>query len=205
MTQTPPQPNQPDPHAQDPHAQEEYQVRFDWGPAGMRSITPGADVIVIVDVLSDDEAAWPEPLLAAVPLGRRAVLSAGLTNRRAVARWIRARQAEVPGRFTVAIVAAGEPAGTEADAGVRFRVGDHLAAGALVDALADTGIDFHSPEAAVAAASFTALGSGLRQLVRASAAGRALIARGGLERVEQATRLDSSELVPVLAESTDGS
>lgn len=185
-------------------------MRFGWGLNGLRQVAPGADVVVLVDVLPDESLSAIESrsaieaLIASVPAGTRTVLSAGLTDRTAVARWIRARQAQKPGRFTVAIVAVGEPiAGQAAFAGVRFAVEDHFAAGALVDALAETGIDYHSPEAAAACASFTALRRGLRQLVRASAGGRALIARGRSGEVERATRLDDSELVTVLAESDD--
>ncbi len=156
-------------------------MRFDWGLDGLRSIAPGADVVVIVDVLPGSTPG-ADRLVARVPKETQAVLGAGLTNRRAVAGWIRARQAETQGRFTVSIVAVGE----------------------LVDALADTGIDYHSPEAAAACASFTALRGGLRQLIRASGAGRALIAQGGVEILEQATRLDESQDVPILAEWADG-
>ncbi len=178
-------------------------MRFDWGLDGLHSIAPGADVVVIVDVLPGSTPG-ADRLVARVPKETQAVLGAGLTNRRAVAGWIRARQAETQGRFTVSIVAVGEPVAAGPDAaGVRFSVEDHFAAGALVDALADTGIDYHSPEAAAACASFTALRGGLRQLIRASGAGRALIAQGGVDLLEQATRLDESQDVPILAEWDD--
>ena len=34
------------------HGQADYQVRFDWGPTGAGAIAEGADVAVVVDVLS---------------------------------------------------------------------------------------------------------------------------------------------------------
>jgi 2-phosphosulfolactate phosphatase len=36
----------------DPHGQQQYQVRFDWGSEGADAVSAGADVIVVVDILS---------------------------------------------------------------------------------------------------------------------------------------------------------
>lgn len=124
------------------------------------------------------------------------VVLAGLRNRLAVARWIRAEQARTTGRFTIAIVAAGE---LRDDSSLRFTVEDQLAAGALVDALAELAIDYHSPEAAAACAGFTGLRRAVRQLIKASASGRELIEHGLAQDVELASQVDVSKIVPVFS------
>jgi 2-phosphosulfolactate phosphatase len=113
-----------------PAAQSTYQVRFDWGLDGVARIAPGADVLVVIDVLG---AAWrvaehgPDAadrtaatnhsvapplappiakLLAAVP-AQTSVLSAGFTTAHAAARWIVERQHALGRRTMIALVAAG--------------------------------------------------------------------------------------------------
>ena len=61
---------------------------------------------------------------------------------------------------------------TRADGGERFAVEDLLAAGAVIDALAEVGIDHNSPEAAAAAAAYTGLRRATRHLLSASASAR---------------------------------
>jgi phosphosulfolactate phosphohydrolase-like enzyme len=70
-------------------------------------------------------------------------------------------------RCVVAVVAAGPT----------FAVEDLLAAGEVIDALAASGIDHSSPEAAAACAAFTGLRRAVKHLVSASENGVALAER----------------------------
>lgn len=146
-----------------PHGQSQYQVRFDWGTAGARTVAPDADVIVWVDQLGfvDGEAELPD----------HGVVRGTIENSRALAEWALERQGEAGDRFTVAVIAAGEP---RPDGSLRFAVEDLLAAGAVIDALADVGIDYCSPESAAAAASYTGLRNATSHLISSSASGQAL-------------------------------
>ncbi|MGO2110909.1 MAG: hypothetical protein ACTH31_04785 [Pseudoclavibacter sp.] len=56
--------------------------------------------------------------------------------------------------------------------GVRPSAADELVAGAVVDALCEFGIDFHSPACAIASAAYTSLCGAARSLIRAEAAAR---------------------------------
>jgi 2-phosphosulfolactate phosphatase len=165
------------------HGQIQYQVRFDWGLDGAAAIGEGADVLVWVDVLGE----------SAPPLSELPVVVAGLRNRRAVAEWVLGRQGDKGERFMVAIVAAGEqwPGGA-----LRFAVEDQLAAGAIIDALADLGIDYCSPEAASAAAAFTGLRNATGHLIGASSSGRALSEAGLRRAVDEAIQMDVSSELP---------
>ena len=176
-----------------PHDQSQYQVRFDWGTAGVATVATDVGVIVVVDVLETSPSSlaaheWPKG---------SAVISGSLRNRAAVAQWVLARQAEKGDRFSVAIIGEGAPRG---DGSIRFAVEDQLGAGAIIDALADVGIDYCSPEAAAACASFTALRTGVGHLISASGSGKELLGRNLLHLVDQAADVDSSTHVPVLAE-----
>ena len=165
--------------AADPAAQAKYQVRFDQGVEGVARIAGAADVLVWVDQVATDAAgatsadgrrsSVPDEALAAAP--DAAVLVAGLHDAAAVAAWILADQEQLGRRSYVALVAAGR-----ADGG--FAADDVLAAGAVVDALIDHGIDDTSPEAAVAASAFTGLRRAVAHLATASIAGRDAIAAG---------------------------
>jgi hypothetical protein len=160
--------------ATDPAAQAKYQVRFDQGPHGVRRIARGADVLVWVDQVADAAAGGPAgapvpaDTLAHAP---EAVLVAGLADAAAAAAWILAEQARVGRRLYLAIVAAGR-----ADGG--FAADDVLAAGAVIDALTELGIDDTTPEAAVACASFTGLRRAVAHHATASVGGREAIAGG---------------------------
>ena len=137
-------------------AQAKYQVRFDWGIAGAASVGTGADAVIWVDQLGEPSAVVPDA---------RTVVAGSIQNSAAVASWVLDRQAEAGDRFTVAVVAAGEP---REGGGLRFAVEDLLAAGAVIDALAAVGIDYCSPEAAAACAAYTGLRRGVGHLVSAS-------------------------------------
>ena len=237
------------------HGQSQYQVRFDWGLEGARTIAVDADVIVVIDVLSfttavdvatsrgaevvvsggpdaqalaerlgavlagprgegpslspasltelapDSRLVLPSPngsALSAALIEHPAIVVAGsLRNRRAIADWALAQQGDKGDRFTIAVVAAGE---VRDDGTTRFAVEDLLGAGAVIDALADVGIDYCSPESAAASAAFTGLRNATGHLIGASASGRELAERGYRADVDIAIDLDVSSAVPVLGE-----
>ncbi|MGO4534670.1 2-phosphosulfolactate phosphatase [Leifsonia sp. 2MCAF36] len=172
------------------HRQAKYQVRFDWGSDGARAVAEDADVIVWVDALADVAAPVDD-----LP-GDGAVLSAGLTDAAAAARWILDEQVRLGRRAMVAVVAAG---GTTAVGSPRFAVEDLLAAGAVVDALASLGIDYSSPEAAAACAAFTGLRGAVAHLLTASVSGQERVAAGvSSADIAGLGRLGSAETVTVL-------
>lgn len=135
-----------------------YQVRFDWGTAGARALGASADIVVWVDELPGDAPAPPSSEFASL------LAATAATARRTAAAILQA-QVERGGRIGVAVLAAG---GLRADGSVRFAVEDMLAAGAVIDALAEVGIDHTSPEAAAAAASYTGLARAFDHLLSAS-------------------------------------
>jgi Phosphosulfolactate phosphohydrolase and related enzymes len=252
------------PLALDQPTQSDYEVRFDWGREGLRSIAPGAGVIVVIDAISftttieravteglavtpfagrradavaaEDAVTGPDAVLAgprggsgvtlspssitaesvaALAPARRVVMpswngsrvaalaasygvpvvAACLRNRTAVARWILAHQHALGSRAKVAIVAAGE---VREDESVRFSVEDLLASGAVVDALAELGIDASSPEAAAACAAWLGLRRAAGHMLTASVSGRELIDAGQAADVVLAAESDVSDAVPVL-------
>jgi 2-phosphosulfolactate phosphatase len=242
--------------------QSRYEVRFDWGAEGLRSIAQGAGVIVVIDSISftttvelavaaglvvvpfsgdGDPAAAAEAAdavlggprggegvtlspssitpesVAALGEGTRVlmpslngsrvsaaaeefgvpVIAANLRNRTAVARWVLAHQEAIGQRAMVAVVAAGE---RRSDGSLRFAVEDLLTAGSVIDALAELGIDYCSPEAASASAAFAGLSRATAHLMTASVTGQELIEAGQREDVVLAGARDVSEVVPVLVD-----
>jgi len=139
-----------------PRSQTSYQVRFEWGAAGAAAVAVDADVVAWVDEIGS------EP----VPAGARVT---ALAEAAPFADWCLARQEELGGRFRIAVVAAGA---TQPDGSLRFAVEDLLAAGAVIDAIAELGIDHQSPEAAAAAAAYTGLRKATKHLVNASVSAR---------------------------------
>lgn len=176
------------------HRQAKYQVRFDWAADGAAAVAGDADVLVWVDALSGDGPQAPADLPA-----DGAVLAAGLTDATAVAQWILDEQVRLGRRAMIAVVAAG---GTTAAGSPRFAVEDLLAAGAVIDALAALGIDYSSPEAAAACASFTGLRGAVAHLLTASVSGQERVAAGETPAELAARgRLGSSDAVTVLRAS----
>jgi 2-phosphosulfolactate phosphatase len=161
-----------------PAAQAKYQVRFDQGEGGARRIADGVQVVVWVDQTTTDAAAAPgtdappvpRAVLDAAPADA-AVLAANLRDAAAAAAWILGEQERLGRRAYLAVVAAGR-----ADGG--FAADDVLAAGAVIDALIELGIDDTSPEAAVASAAYSGLRRAVAHLATASAEGREAIAAG---------------------------
>lgn len=141
-----------------PRSQSDYQVRFEWGSAGAAAIAVDADVVAWVDEVGS------EP----VPEGARVTRLGEAAD---FAQWCLARQGELGGRFRIAVVAAGA---TQPDGSLRFAVEDLLGAGAVVDAIAEVGIDHQSPEAAAAAAAYTGLRNATVHLMKASVSAREL-------------------------------
>lgn len=139
-----------------PRSQTSYQVRFEWGTAGAAAVSVDADVVAWVDEIGTEF----------VPDGARVT---ALAEAEEFARWCLARQEELGGRFRIAVVAAGA---TQPDGSLRFAVEDLLAAGAVIDAIAELGIDHQSPEAAAAAAAYTGLRNATRHLINASVSAR---------------------------------
>ena len=189
-----------------PFDQSTYQVRLDWGTAGLARLA-SADVVVVVDVLRfsstviDATAAGTEVVLAEAEAWSRngaavaaaaapdaTVLVGGIRNASAVARVVQAIQERRQARTSVAIIAAGE---VDAEGTLRFAVEDQLGAGAIILALSDRGIDHTAPDAAVAAEGFRALRGALRHMIGASGSGRELAAG-----VAATARIEASGLVP---------
>ncbi|RWZ50046.1 hypothetical protein ELQ90_11940 [Labedella phragmitis] len=170
-----------------PPAQGKYQVRFDVGVDGLARIGQ-ADVVVWVDALGTSGAGVD---VAAVAPGA-AVVGATLRSRAATARWILEHQVALGRRVSISVVAA-------TDGGV-FSATDVLAAGAVIDALSTLGIDFTSPEAAVACAAFSGLSGAVAHLYTASVAGQELVASGTVtaEELRALARLDAESETVVL-------
>jgi 2-phosphosulfolactate phosphatase len=137
-------------------SQSTYQVRFDWGDAGAASVGPDADAVVWVSQVH--RTPGPDGSVAAT-LDDAAELGA----------WALAQQQERGGRFRIAIIAAGA---LRADGSLRFAVEDLLAAGAIIEAIADVGIDHQSPEAAAAASAYRGLRQATTHLIAASESSR---------------------------------
>lgn len=222
--------------------QSTYQVRAEWGVAGLRRLAP-ADIVVVVDALRFtstvtsrvaagesvplDSAAHEVSINGAVVAeaagasgasgaggasgadgasgtagaGGATVLAGALTNAESVANAILHLQQQRGSRTSVAIIACGERIGRES-AEVRFAVEDQLAAGAIIAALSDIGIDHTSPEAAVMGESFRALRRALVHLLLASGSGRQLTERGQRDEVLAAAELNSITAVAVLVDGT---
>jgi len=154
-----------------------YQVRFDWGLAGVEAVGADADVVVWVDAI----ATVPPPDLP--PATRGAVIEVDVRTSAAAARWLRALQERLARRITVAVVAAGE---RRADGSGRYAVEDHLAGGSVISHLGALGIDATSPEAATAEAAYQQLAPAVGHLVSAGVTGRAAAVRPAAFRVDDA-------------------
>ncbi|WP_090712174.1 2-phosphosulfolactate phosphatase [Mycetocola miduiensis] len=166
-----------------PAAQAKYQVRFDSGRAGLDRVAD-VDLLVWVDALALADAS------IALDSPAETVLAANLTNRSAVAGWVLDHQVRLGRRVSIAVVSSGR--------GSTLSAPDLLAAGAVIDALIARGIDFTSPEAAVACAAFDNLRNAVGHLFTASVDGQSLIADGERERVVAAARVDSTAEVAIL-------
>lgn len=209
-----------------PFDQSAYQVRLDWGTAGLARLAP-ADIVVVVDVLRFSSTvidavgsgvevvlrdtknwSWNGAAVAAAADVGAVVLLGGIRNASAVALAVQTIQQRRQARASVAVIAAGE---LDAVGVLRFAVEDQLGAGAVILALSDRGIDHTAPDAAVAAEGFRALRGALRHMIGASGSGRELaggvastarIKDAGLTptSVTEAAVVDATDAVPVLHE-----
>ncbi|MCS3843677.1 2-phosphosulfolactate phosphatase [Microbacterium sp. AK031] len=208
-----------------PFDQSAYQVRFEWGVAGLQRLAP-ADVVVVVDVLRfsstvtdavasgrtvslADAEGWTRNGAAVVAAaGESTVLLGALRNASAVAKTVLELQNRRQQRTSVAVIAAGELT----DAGdLRLAVEDQLGAGTIIAALSDLGADHTSPEAAVVCESARGLRLAMRHLLTASGSGKeiaegvaatARIERAGLvpTGTAAAAEVDATHVVPVLSD-----
>lgn len=191
-----------------PFAQSSYQVRFEWGVAGLARLAP-ADIVVVVDVLRfsstvtdavaagqtvalESAAEWSRDgaavARAAAADSGATVLLGSLRNASAVARATLELQHRRQERTSVSVIAAGELT----DAGdLRFAVEDLLGAGTIIAAISDLGSDHTSPEAAAAGEAARGLRRAMRHLLTASGTGKELS-----EGVEATARIEAAGLVP---------
>ncbi|OJV98102.1 MAG: hypothetical protein BGO47_07280 [Microbacterium sp. 67-17] len=168
-----------------PLDQGRYQVRLEWGSAGRDRLAP-AEVTVVVDVLADADSAADRVAEAATAAGSF-VLRGGLRNASAIAEAVLAEQHRRAERTSIAVIACGA---TDADS-ARFAVEDLLGAGAVIDALAERGIDHTSPEAAAACEAFRGLRPAVRHLLTASATGQVWLEAGRRDEVLAAASVDA--------------
>ena len=209
-----------------PFDQSAYQVRFEWGVAGLRRLAP-ADVVIVVDVLRfsstvtdavasgrtvalADAEGWSRngAAVVAAAAGETTVLLGSLRNASAVARAVLELQSRRQQRTSVAVIAAGELT----NAGdLRFAVEDQLGAGTIIAALSDLGADHTSPEAAAVCESARGLRRAMRHLLTASGSGKeiaegvaatARIEGAGLVPTETAAaaEVDATDVVPLLSD-----
>lgn len=206
-----------------PFDQSSYQVRFEWGVAGLARVA-AADVVIVVDVLRfsstvtdavasgetvslTDAVAWSRNGAAVAAAAREhTVLLGSLRNASAVARTVLEIQSRRQQRTSVSVIAAGELT----DAGdLRFAVEDLLGAGTIIAALSDLGLDHTSPEAAAAGESARGLSRAMRHLLTASGSGKELAAGVGVStrihaagltatEVTAAAAINATDVVPVL-------
>lgn len=187
--------------------QSRYEVRFEWGVAGLAAIADGAGVIIVVSgigggrslstiIESHGRDRSDGQIADAARLSGARVFAASLRNRRAVAQRVLQYQVERGERVRVAVIAETTPDAV----GSGFAVDTLFAAGAVIDALAAVGIDYSSPEAAAASAAFTGLERAVGHLYTASTAGQQLIAEGERDTVVAAGTVDATEVVPVLGD-----
>ena len=197
--------------------QSTYQVRAEWGVAGLARLAP-ADVVIVVDALSftttvtdrvaagitvalderGDDVSLNGAAVAQAAAGTGAIVLAGsLRNARAVANAVMRLQQQRGDRTSIAVIACGERVSRGSDE-VRFAVEDQLAAGAVISALSDLGIDHTSPEAAVMGEASRALARACVHLLLASGSGRELVERGLRDEVLNAAARDAVNTVAVL-------
>lgn len=171
----------------EPRNQAKYQIRFDWGIDGADAIAPGAHIVIWADALP---GATADPITIAHD---GAILTGSVGARQAIADWVLARQVELGDRAIVAVVAAGGPGG-------RFAVEDLIAAGAVIDALGDVGIDYTSPEAAAAVGAYVGLRNAAAHVLSASVTGQELLLAEGPAAIDAAKAANGSADFAVLKE-----
>ncbi len=170
-----------------PRNQPQYQIRFDWGVDGARDIAPGAHIVIWADALPGGHL---DPLDVHPTV---AVITGSVGSRHAIARWVLDRQADLGDRATIAVVAAGGPDG-------RFAVEDLLAAGAIIDAIAEAGIDYMSPEAAAAVGAYSGLRNATGHVLSGSVTGQEILAAQGRAPIDAAREANDTDNFAILRE-----
>jgi hypothetical protein len=138
-----------------------YQVICGWGPNALATVAHSADVIIWVNALN---LPAHEPQLADFPPSA-SVIECDLQASFAAAQWAYEKQLQVGSRLLIAVLCADS-------AGVS--VPDFLGAGAVIERLAQLGLDALSPEAAVLNASYLKLSPVMSHLISASLSVREL-------------------------------
>jgi 2-phosphosulfolactate phosphatase len=133
-----------------------YQVMCTWGLSGAQKMGTEIDVFIWVDALNSDSGEFPHE--NSFP-GENAVVLASLFDAYAVADWVADYQLEQNRRLQVLVVNAGAES---------HSIEDQLAAGAVIERLAQRGLDAMSPEAAVAHAAYSQLRNATEHLFKAS-------------------------------------
>lgn len=153
---------------------------------GSLSLSPSS----LADVQPGQRLIMPSPngstlSSIAASLGKR-VMAGSLRNAEAVAGAVR------NSGCSVAVIAAGErwPGGN-----LRPAVEDLVGAGAILSQVDETGL---SPESKIAVAAFRAVEHALQSTLMDCASGRELAARGFSDDIQIASRLNESEVVPML-------
>ena len=171
-----------------------------WSPASADADASRSDVVVLASPNGGEiaRALAHDPGLRGEGSHGPVVLAAALRNRAAVAERILALQEQRGERMIVAVVAAGERAGSARD--LRPTVEDELVAGAVIDALVGLGIDHTSPEAAVACAAYEGLRQAAVHLISAAGSSVELRELGFGDDVRAATQRDVTRVVPELSD-----
>lgn len=138
-----------------------YQVVSGWGPNALATVEHSADVIIWVNALNLPKYA---PDLNNFP-SSASVIGCDLQASFAAANWAFDKQLQIGKRLLIAVLCADS-------SGVS--VPDSLAAGAVIERLAQLGLDAMSPEAAVLNASYLKLSPVMSHLISASVAARQL-------------------------------
>lgn len=136
-----------------------YQVISGWGPNALSTVANSADVIIWVNALNLPEYAAK---LTNFP-SSASVIECDLQASFAAAEWAYDKQIREGRRLVIAVLCADS---------VGVSVPDFLASGAVIERLAQLGLDALSPEAAVLNASFLKLSPVMRHLISASLAVR---------------------------------
>ena len=160
-----------------------YQVLCTWGLSGIARLRITADVYIWVDPLSSS----PENVLDTDVFADsgRVVLST-LADAFAVADWVADLQMELQQRLCVLVVCASEDT---------YSIADQLAAGAVIERLAQRGLDAMSPEAAVANAAFVQLRGATSHLISASEVGMKSSLSGLTLSVDESIKSDQVRIL----------
>ena len=160
-----------------------YQVLCTWGLSGIARLGITADVYIWVDALSSS----PENVLDndVIASSGRVILSS-IFDAFAVADWVADLQMELQQRLCVLVACAN--ANTHS-------IADQLAAGAVIERLAQRGLDAMSPEAAVANAAFVQLRSATSHLISASEVGMNSLSSGLTLVVDESIKADQVRIL----------